>query len=213
MPSYLVETYLRSLTFALLAVASVLAPAACTSSSGEPPERTTRAEATPTINQTISTTLPSATVHEFVSDRYGFRITLPAGWTATDAVVDWTGAQLEGLASPGWARFTDPVTNRTLIVAAARVAQGTKLGAWQAAMVRAAPAACSDSSSAQESTLGGEPALAWTADCSDGDAEKLAAVHGGLGYMMLFSSVTASDDAEDRRRVFESIRPSFRFTR
>jgi hypothetical protein len=38
---------------------------------------------------------------------------------------------------------------------------------WRAAMVRAAPPACSDSSSAERTTLGGEPALVWTATCSD----------------------------------------------
>jgi hypothetical protein len=80
-------------------------------------------------------------------------------------------------------------------------------------MVRAAPAVCSESSSAEETTLDGEPALAWTAKCSDGyDVNKLAALHGRRGYMILLASPTAHDDAEDRQ-IFESMRRSFRFTR
>jgi hypothetical protein len=80
-------------------------------------------------------------------------------------------------------------------------------------MVRAAPSVCSDSSSAKDTRLGGEPALAWTAMCSDGyGGNKLAALHGKRGYMILLASPTANHDANDRC-IFESIRRSFRFTR
>ena len=80
-------------------------------------------------------------------------------------------------------------------------------------MVRAAPPVCSDSPSAKETTLGGQRALAWTATCSDGyDVNKLAALHGRRGYMILLASQTANDAVQDRR-IFESIRRSFRFTR
>jgi hypothetical protein len=79
-------------------------------------------------------------------------------------------------------------------------------------MVRAAPSACTDSPSAERTTLGGEPALAWTATCSDGyEVNKLASLHGNRGYMALLASTTGSGKAEDRR-IFESIRQSFRFT-
>ena len=80
-------------------------------------------------------------------------------------------------------------------------------------MVRAAPPISSESSSVEQTTFGGEPALAWTATCSDGyDVNKLATRHGTRGYMILLASPTANDDAENRR-VFESIRRSFHFTR
>jgi hypothetical protein len=50
--------------------------------------------------------------------------------------------------------------------------------------------------STETTTLDGEPALAWTAKCSDGyDVNKLAALHGQRGYMSLLPSATASDDA------------------
>jgi hypothetical protein len=49
-------------------------------------------------------------------------------------------------------------------------------------MVRAAPPVCSESSSVEQTTFGGEPALAWTAACSDGCAvNKLAALHATRG--------------------------------
>jgi hypothetical protein len=67
--------------------------------------------------------------------------------------------------------------------------------------------------SVEHTTLGGEPAVAWTAACSDGyNVNKIAAVHATRGYMILLPSPTANGRAKDRR-VFESIRRSFRFTR
>jgi hypothetical protein len=204
----------RAFMLALIAIATVAAAGACGSSGGKPAAQATRAASTqPTTTQAVSTTRPSAPAQKFVSERYGFRITLTADWSEADALVDWNGTELQGLASPAWARFTDPAAGLTLVAAAARAAKGTQLAEWQAAMVRAAPAVCSDSSSVEKTTLGGEPALAWTATCSDGDANKLAALHGKRGYMILLGSLTVNDDAEDRRRIFESIRRSFRFTR
>lgn len=92
------------------------------------------------------------------------------------------------------------------------MATGTQLVQWQAAMVRGAGPSCTESSSSEATTPDGEPALAWTAKCSDGnDANKLAALHGQRGYMMFMPSATANDDAEDRR-IFARIRQSFHFT-
>ena len=87
-----------------------------------------------------------------------------------------------------------------------------KLAGWRAAMVRAAPAICSESPSVEGTTLGGEPALAWRARCTDGDAIKIAALHGTRGYIAFLDLQLPNDDTEDRR-IFESIRRSFRFTR
>ena len=123
-------------------------------------------------------------------------MTLTKDWSETDARVDWNGKKLQGLASAAFANFRDPATGRTLAAAAAPVAHATTLAQWRAAMVRAAPPVCSDSPSAKETTLGGEPALAWTATCSDGyDVNKLAALHGRRGYMILLASQTANDAA------------------
>jgi hypothetical protein len=172
---------------ALLAVATVAAAGGCGSSAG--PD-----------------------VQEFVSERYGFRVTLTDEWSAADAVVDWDGTKLEGLSSPAFAKFRDPATGRTLVAAAARVPKRMELAGWRAAMVRAAPAICSESPSVEETTLGEEPALAWKATCPDGDAIKIAALHGMRGYIAFLDVHLRKVGTEDRR-IFESIRRSFRFTR
>jgi hypothetical protein len=79
-------------------------------------------------------------------------------------------------------------------------------------MVRAAPSVCSESTSVKQTRLGGEPALTWTATCTDGyDVDKLAALHETRGYVILLVSSTGTNLAEDWH-AFESIRRSFRFT-
>lgn len=84
------------------------------------------------------------------------------------------------------------------------------LAHWQAMMVELAPAICTDSKPPAEATLDGEEALTWTATCSDGDAIKLAVLHGGRGYMVLFDSPT-SENWDDRWRAFDALIGSFRF--
>jgi hypothetical protein len=60
-------------------------------------------------------------------------------------------------------------------------------------------------------TLGGEPALSWTTTCGDVHPTKIAALHGGRGYIAIFELSGADETAADRR-ILESIRRSFRFT-
>jgi hypothetical protein len=203
----------RAVELTLIAIATVSA-AACGSSGTKPGAHATQAVAMQaTVTPAVTTTRPSAPAQKFASQRYGFRVTLTAHWTEADAHVDWNGKRLEGLGSHAFANFTDPATGRTLVAAAAPVAKGTRLAEWRAAMVRGASSACSESSSAARTKLRGEPALAWTAKCSDGyDVNKLAALHGKRGYMILLASSTANHNADDRH-IFESIRRSFRFTR
>jgi hypothetical protein len=194
---------------ALMATAIIAAAAAC-SSPGNTHGRH-GAPASPTGAQTSTSSRPLAR-QEFVSKRYGFRVTLSKDWEETDARLSWDGKNLQGIDSPAFANFTDPVGGRTLVAGAARVAKATGLTEWRAAMVRAAPSVCSDSLIDRRTTLGGEPALAWTAKCSDGfDVNKLAALHGGRGYMVFLPSNASNADVADKR-VFESIRRSFRFT-
>jgi hypothetical protein len=187
----------------LIAIATVASAPACGSSGDERARQATE----PTGTETLSTAQPQ----EFVSKRYDFRVTLTKDWSEHDAQVDWDGKRLQGMDSPAFTNIEDPATDRTLVAAAAPVAPGTQLRDWQAAMVGAAPSFCSDSSP-MESTLDGDPALAWSAICSDGyDVIKLAALHGERGYMLFLPSKAANGDAEDRR-IFESIRQSFHFT-
>jgi hypothetical protein len=72
---------------------------------------------------------------------------------------------------------------------------------------------CRDAPKTRRTSLGGEPALAWTSVCSEGDkvnVNKIATLHDGRGYILLLPSRANSGHAEDRR-VFESIRRSFSF--
>jgi len=186
-------------------VPAVLVTAACSSPGA-------KATSQPAPSQVVTATRSAAPAQDFSSKRYGFRLTLTKDWSGSDAKSGWDGKQLQGLQSPLFADFTDNVTYRAFAAAAAPVPKGTQLATWRAAMVRAAPSACTDSPSAERTTLGGEPALAWTATCSDGyEVNKLASLHGNRGYMALLASTTGSGKAEDRR-IFESIRQSFRFT-
>jgi len=195
----------RALLFSLIAIATVSAASAACGSAGNHPAAPTQPTAT--------TTLPVAAPQDFLSKRYDFRVTLTKDWSETDAQVAWDGNKLQGTDSPAFANFTDPMNGRDLVAAAAPVATGTQLAQWRAAMVRAAPSGCSESSSAQATALAGEPALVWTSTCDDGvDVIKLAALHGNRGYIILLPSRTANDDAVDRS-TFESMRQSFRFTR
>jgi hypothetical protein len=189
----------RAIVSTAIALAT-LALGGCGSSGGKPAARAAHATATPAPAQT------------FTSRTYGFRVTLTKDWSETDAIADWDGRKLQGLSSPAFANFTDATTGRTLAAAAVRVPETMKLPDWRAAMVRAAPDFCSEPRSAEKTTLGGEPALTWTARCSDGyDVHKLAAVHGRHGYMLLLGSETANHAAADAG-VFESMRRSFGFT-
>jgi hypothetical protein len=150
---------------------------------------------------------------QFASRRYRFRVALSKDWSARDALVDWNGKKLQGLDSAAFANFTYPTTDRTLVAGAASVPKRMTLTQWRAAMVRAAPTVCAESPSAEATAIGGEPALTWTATCSDGyHVNKLVALHETRGYIILLASPIGHDRG-DTRRIFESIRRSFRFTR
>ena len=177
-------------------------------SSGSPPS-TPAASKRPAASQATTKAAPPK---EFVSARYGLAVTLPQDWSEVDASFAWDGRGLQSPGSPFFANFTAPTGNRTLMAASATVPKGMQLAEWQAAMVRGHLSSCSEPSSVEATTLGGEPALAWTEKCDGGtvNSNKVAALHGGRGYMIYMPSA-AANDAEDRR-IFEGMRQSFRFT-
>ena len=154
-----------------------------------------------------SSTKPQA--ETFVSDRYGFSITLPTGSSTRHATVDWDASCLCGLDDPTWDQAS--VDGRTLVVGATGVDAAMDLARWRARIVELAPAVCHDSEAATEVTIGGEDALEWTASCSDGfNVIKLAALHGGRGYVVLFAS-PSSDGLADNQTAFDSLMSSFEY--
>ncbi len=198
----------RAFGSALSALATAAVMTACSSPGGH---AGTQAAPTQPAGTQASTTRAS-TPKEFVSKRYHFAVTLPQDWSEVDALFAWDGRELQSPGSPFFANFTAPTSNRTLMAASATVPKGMQLADWQAAMVRGHLSSCSEPSPAEATTLGGEPALAWTEKCDSGtvNSNKVAALHGGRGYMIYMPSA-AANDAEDRR-IFEGMRQSFRFT-
>jgi hypothetical protein len=155
-----------------------------------------------------SSTKPQA--ETFVSDRYGFSITLPTGSVTRHATVGWDASCLCGLGDPTWDSAVI-VGNRTLVVAATAVDSAMDLPRWRARIVALAPDICHESEAATSVTIGGEAALEWTASCSDGyNVIKLAALHRGRGYVVLFASLTGEPLA-DNQTAFDSIMSSFEY--
>ena len=206
-------------------IASVVAMASCGSSGNKPDAQAVATQpaatqASPTsapattaaATESASTTSASSTT-EFVSEKYGFAVTLPETYADVDATVTWEGKHMGTPGSNQFADFPDFAAHRFLMGAATTVPAGTKLADWQATMVEGTPDVCPppSPSSVQNTTLGGEPALLWTVKCSDGyDVIPLVALHGDQAYLFLMGSATANDDAEDQQ-IFDHARQSFRF--
>jgi hypothetical protein len=198
----------RAFGAAATAITMIALMTSCASSGN--PSSTQTAPTRPAVTQ--AATASATTPKEFVSTRYGLAVTLPQDWSETDALFAWDGRELQSPGSPFFANVKSPTGNRTLMAASAPVPKGMKLADWQAAMVRDHLSSCSEPSSVNATTLGGEPALTWTESCDGGtvNSNKVAALHGGRGYMIYMPSA-AANDAEDRR-IFEGMRQSFRFT-
>lgn len=160
---------------------------------------------------TTATKKPTTGTHLFVSHRYHFQLSLPKDWSGVDAQAPWDGKALQGQQSPAFADFTDARTDRVFTIGAAPPERGLQLAAWRAAMVRGVLPGCVDSNPVKDATLGGEPALTWTATCPDLHPVKFAVVHGGRGYAAIFEPNGSTMNAEDMR-VFNSIIQSFHFT-
>jgi hypothetical protein len=224
------NTLRRAFVSGLVAIAAVAVMTACSSSGTQ--HGTQAAPSQPTVNQASTssasarqastTTVPGTTAspsQEFVSKRYGFDVTVPAGWSPADGTINWPGIALTGPGGPVFAHAADP-GGRWLNAASAPVPTGTQLADWRTAMVNGAGPLCTPNESlspiaggpsVETATLGGEPALAWLAHCSDGNVNKIVALHNGRGFMMYMGAGTTNPDPE-AERIFETIRQSFRFT-
>jgi hypothetical protein len=155
---------------------------------------------------------PSSTTPQpetFVSDRYGFSVTLPTGSLTSNATAEWDGSCLCGLGDPAWDHAS--IDGRTLVVGATAESSAVALARWRAWIVKLAPAVCQDSEAATKVTIGGEDAMEWTASCSDGyNVIKLAALHGGRGYVVLFAS-PSSDGLAANQTAFDSLMSTFKY--
>jgi|tagenome__1003787_1003787.scaffolds.fasta_scaffold20891740_2 hypothetical protein len=157
-----------------------------------------------------ATTKSQAAPKEFVSEKYGFKLSLPGDWYATDAQLDWDGKKLQGLSSSTFADFEEPGSDSAFTVGATPAAEGMQLDAWRAALALAVPAGCVDPAGAKKTTWGGEPALTWATNCGDVQPIKFATVHNGRGYVAIFELNTGKESAD--QQTLESILKSFQFT-
>ena len=149
-----------------------------------------------------------------MSDRYGFRVTLPAGWSGTDATIDWPGESLGGLGVAPLRQHHRPGPEPLLRGRRRTSTSGDgpgrvegRDGSRHTSCLLSTPRRASRRRSAANRRWPGRTRAA------DGyDVNLLAALHEGRGYIMFLASKSANDDAEDRR-IFEAIRSSLGFTR
>ena len=154
-----------------------------------------------------SSTKPQA--ETFVSDRYGFSITLPTGTPTGHAAAGWDASCICNLDNPAWDYAS--LGERTLVVGATAVDSGMDLARWRARILEIEPAYCHDSEAATAVTIGGEDALEGTVSCSDAtNGIEVAALHGGRRYLVLFAS-PSSDGLADNQTAFDSIMSSFKY--
>lgn len=169
--------------------------------------------ASPTPTPAPSSTPP--TRQAFTSDLYGYQLLLPAQWEGAAASTRWSSGAIEGMcANSGWDCFTDLSGNgRRLEVAAIQLAAGTTLEEWHAQIDATTPAICKDTDQGAETTLDGEPAIAWHATCADEglNAIDLVAIHGTRGFLVVLTTPKGLG-IEDDEPTFTSILADFHFT-
>jgi hypothetical protein len=147
--------------------------------------------------------------NRFVSKRYGYSIVLPAAWTSTPASTGWHGGP--PFQSTEAVDLFDAADGRSFAVAAHSIPRAMTLRQWATSYVRAAlPSFCKKSRDYQTTTLGGAPALSFTAHCEVHDVAVALTVHRGHGYTFALAS-PAIDTAAADRTVFDAARRSFRF--
>jgi hypothetical protein len=148
----------------------------------------------------------------FASRLYGFGLVVPSGWQTQMSSSPWISGGLEGRCPSDWDCFSGPSGEPTLAAAAAIVAADVTLQQWGVRMKFGLPEGCVDSDKTT-TTLGGEPAETWTTTCAGEGlhATKVAALHAGRGYMVLFASPIGIGLEKDRA-MLDSILTTFRFT-
>jgi hypothetical protein len=148
----------------------------------------------------------------FASARYGYSLVLPPEWQTQPAVLPWLSGALEGRCPADWDCLSDISGEPTLAVAAASVAADMTLERWRLQMQSGVPSGCVDAKQSTATTLGGEPAQSWTTTCESEElhATKVAALHAGRGYMVLFAS-PISVGLETDRASLSSILTTFGF--
>lgn len=160
---------------------------------------------------TTAAAADAASGKTFVSKRYNYSIVLPAGWTSSPASMRWQGGP--PFQDPPQVDLFDAADGRSFAVAARSLPRTTTLRRWATVYVGAAlPSFCKRARGYRVTTLGGIPALAFTAHCEVHDVNVELTVRRGRGYTFALASPSLYADAADSA-VFERARRSFRFVR
>lgn len=146
----------------------------------------------------------------FRSERHGYALVLPAGWSVTEPPGRWSGTPYPG--SAGVDTYSGPVPGRMLLASSRPVTARMTLQKWAAGVIRNTPPACGRPETNVAARLGGEPARRFTNHCSDGYyLINVVALHRGRGYV--FISASAAENDRRDRIVFGRALRTWRFTR
>ena len=151
----------------------------------------------------------------FVSKLYRYSIVLdgrPNDWQASFAQVAWSTGRIDpGL--PAFDTFTERQSQRTYVIGARRLPNGSTLENWTSFVISKRPLHCLavPPSRSRESTLSGAQARLFTFSCTDGYSVKaITTLHAHSGYFVFVASPTSLSLASDRR-AFVAAHRSFRF--
>jgi len=151
----------------------------------------------------------AASSERFVSNRYGYSLTLTTTWSVDQPKQPWNG----GTPLPHTVdTYSGSVYGRWLLAAAMRLAAGKTLEDFTADVLETIPGNCGKPESNVAAKLGGEPARLFTHHCSHGwYLIYVTAVHRDRGYVFVSAS-TARNDRGDRIVFYRALK-SWRFTR
>ena len=199
----------------LLAAVTLIASCSASSQSASPPAATSGGSATLPLPSTATPQTTAASATTFTSARYGYTVTVPAGWTSRQAFAKWDGeSELDGESA-----YVDllgqPAESKGVWAAAARtkrdLATDTTFAiAWN---TRYHGDTCPVRPTRSRVTVGGRPGVLLAYGCGI-LINFVVAVHRGVEYWFVFvdQGVPAATDPADHA-TFLGILKSVQFPR
>jgi hypothetical protein len=192
----------KARAMAALMLTAIFVITSCSSSSPV----SSNAATTPSSSGASQSTAPDS--RRFTSSTYGYAVTLPAGWTSTQALVKWDGRSQLDYEFPQVDLFIRTGSTAGAWAVAARwkrdlAAYARFLTIWNVRFHACPPKPETRSSI----TIGGQPGVLLAYNC--GILINMAAtVHGGIGYVFLFRDpgVAAATDPTDRATFLKILR-------